>query len=153
MAAGGGVGGVGVIALVLGGGVGAMGFPPRVMRLLRLSALFYRGTWWLWREASRAWPAGWRREAFLSLYGPLSLLGLLATWVCSLILGFALVYHSLGVDIHAPEGAAQFGTYLYFSGVTFFTLGYGDVVPTTHAARALAVAQAGLGFGFMAVII
>ena len=39
------------------------------------------------------------------------------------------------------------------SGVTFFTLGYGDVVPHTRAARLVAVIEAGTGIGFIAVVI
>ena len=46
-----------------------------------------------------------------------------------------------------------FGTYLYFSGTTFFTLGYGDLVTTDAIGRVLSVAEAGLGFVFLAVII
>jgi hypothetical protein len=39
------------------------------------------------------------------------------------------------------------------SGVTFFTLGYGDVTPVTAFGRLLAVIEAGVGFGFLAVVI
>jgi Ion channel len=39
------------------------------------------------------------------------------------------------------------------SGVTFFTLGYGDVVPHTGAARVVTVIEAGTGIGFIAVVI
>ncbi|MGD0108597.1 MAG: potassium channel family protein [Rhodopila sp.] len=39
------------------------------------------------------------------------------------------------------------------SGVTFFTLGYGDVVPHSGAARALSVIEAGTGIGLIAVVI
>jgi hypothetical protein len=93
---------------------------------------------------------GKRREYFLSVFGPFSLLGLFATWVLSLIIGFSLLQWSLGTALNAPEGP---GTYLYLSGITFFTLGYGDVVPLTAVGRVLIVTESGLGFGFMAVII
>ena len=46
---------------------------------------------------------------------------------------------------------AGFGTYLYFSGTTFFTLGYGDV--TTDALGGCWRGRGGLGFVFLAVII
>ena len=39
------------------------------------------------------------------------------------------------------------------SGVTFFTLGYGDVVPHGTMARGLSVVEAGTGIGFIAVVI
>src|SRR5207245_8934510 len=55
--------------------------------------------------------------------------------------------------ITAPAGAPTFLSYLYLSGTTFFTLGYGDVTPLGRLGRALAVGESGLGFGFLAVII
>jgi hypothetical protein len=42
---------------------------------------------------------------------------------------------------------------LYHSGETFFTLGYGDIVPTSGLARAFAVIEAGMGFGFLGIVI
>ncbi len=47
----------------------------------------------------------------------------------------------------------MFGSYLYMSGTTFVTLGYGDVTPLTGLGRFLAVAEAGMGFLFLALII
>jgi Ion channel len=35
----------------------------------------------------------------------------------------------------------------------FFTLGYGDIVPTSGFSRTLAVVQAGMGFAFLGVVI
>ena len=42
---------------------------------------------------------------------------------------------------------------IYHSGETFFTLGYGDIVPTSSLARALSVLEAGMGFAFLGVVI
>src|SRR4029077_5734202 len=41
----------------------------------------------------------------------------------------------------------------YMSGVTFFTLGFGDVTPREPTGRMLTVLEAGMGFGFLAVTI
>ena len=49
--------------------------------------------------------------------------------------------------------ASPVGEQVYMSGVTFFTLGYGDIVPHSSAARSLAVVEAGTGIGFIAVVI
>ena len=46
-----------------------------------------------------------------------------------------------------------FANHLYMSGTTFFTLGYGDLVPTTTLGRAISVAEAGIGFTFLAIIV
>ena len=45
------------------------------------------------------------------------------------------------------------GDHLYLSGVTFFTLGYGDIVPRSGPARLLTILEAGTGLGFIAVVI
>jgi hypothetical protein len=55
--------------------------------------------------------------------------------------------------MHTPGESVDFLTYLCFSGVTFSTLGYGDVVAVTTFGRMLAVIEAALGFGFLACII
>jgi hypothetical protein len=132
----------------------AMILPRRVAHAFRLARLFYRSTWLLWRATARLLPAGRRRHAFLSVFGPLSLFALMAVWATGLILGFALLHWSLGTVLALPrEADDHFATYLYFSGTTFFTLGYGDVVPISATGRALGVTEAGIGFGFLAVVI
>ena len=62
----------------------------------------------------------------------------------------------LALALATPLGgkeAAGLGIYAYFSGVTFFTLGYGDITPIEPWGRFLAVVETGVGFGFLAVII
>lgn len=127
--------------------------PRRVTRRLRLTRLFYSATWVLWSTVALRIPPGNRRENYLSFYGPLSLLLLLGVWAVSLIVGFGLLQWALGSAMEAPEGAANFGTDLYVSGTTLFTLGLGDVTPRTATARALVVVEAGTGLGFLALVI
>src|SRR5207249_7918639 len=50
-------------------------------------------------------------------------------------------------------GVSGFGSDLYLSGTTFFTLGLGDVVPRTTLAKTLTVIEAGTGFAFLAIVI
>jgi hypothetical protein len=131
----------------------AMVFPRRVTRTYRPTRLFYRSTWSFWRLAARALHPGRRRESFLSVFGPLSLLGLFMTWVAILITGFALLHWSLATPMHSPEASSTFLDYWYLSGSTFFTLGYGDITPSLPLGRFLAVVESGLGLGFLALII
>jgi hypothetical protein len=147
--------GVVLIFLVLLEGFEAMIWPRRVLRPYRVTRLFYRTSWMLWRALARWVPSGKRRETFLSVFGPFSMLSLFATWVFGLIIGFALLHWSLGTPLHKQQDEPQvgFGTYLYLSGVTFFTLGYGEITAADRVGRALTVGEAGLGFGFLAVII
>jgi len=90
----------------------------------------------------------------LSAFGPLSLFGLLSVWASGLITGFGLLHWCLGTRLSSPgQSQLSFVDYLYFSGTTFFTLGYGDVVPLFFLGRACSVAEAGIGFAFLAVVI
>jgi hypothetical protein len=132
----------------------AMILPRRVAHAFRPARFYYRFSWFLWRRAARLLPAGRRRNTFLSVFGPLSLFGLMAGWATGLITGFALLHWSLGTAL-TTQGQVEdsFGSYLYFSGTTFFTLGYGDLVPAGAWGRGLSVAEAGIGFGFLAVVI
>ncbi len=68
-------------------------------------------------------------------------------------MSFALIQWGLNLPMNAPEKVPSFGTYLYMSGTTFITLGLGDVTPLSGMGRFLAVAEAGGGFGFLALII
>lgn len=124
---------------------------PRRVTYAVLVRLFYRSAWRAWRAGARSLPLGRRRSGFLSVFGPLLLLTLLALWAVDLICGFALLHWSLGTALSAGDGG--FPTYLYFSGTTFFTLGYGDLVPTGPLGRALSVLESGLGFAYLAVTI
>jgi hypothetical protein len=125
--------------------------PRRVRHGFRLARIFYRTSWMIGRSASRLFPPGHWRTGFLSAFGPLSLFVLVVFWALGLIAGFALLHWSIGTSITGSE--AGFGTYLYFSGTTFFTLGYGDLVPSGAIGRVLSVAESGIGFVFLAVIV
>lgn len=130
--------------------------PRRVTRRFRLARLFYRGSWQPWRSLARLFHRTNRRESFLSYYGPLSLLALFAMWAVGLIFGFSILHFAAGSAINspiAPMGHPGFATDLYLSGTTFFTLGLGDVTPATELARVITVFEAGLGFGFLALVI
>ena len=127
--------------------------PRRVTRSFRFTALFYRFTWRPWAAMARFVRAPRRRESYLSYFGPLSLIVLLALWAFALIVGFALLQYGAGAQVHATSGSTGFGAVMYFSGSTFFTLGLGDVVPLSGASRGLAVLESGVGFGFLAMVI
>jgi hypothetical protein len=146
--------GLALIALVLIDGFEVMILPRRITRVYRLARFFYRTAWTLWRAVACRLADGRPRRYFLSVFGPASLLGLLVTWVLGLITGFALLHWSLSTPLHGPAGEEDsLASCFYLSGVTFFTLGPGDVTAPAPAGRALTIAEAGLGFGFLAVII
>src|SRR6516164_8384332 len=72
-----------------------MVLPRRVMRKFRYNRLFYRFNWPVWSLLANCFRTPKRRETFLSLFGPLSLLVLFSTWVLGLIVAFALLHWSL----------------------------------------------------------
>jgi voltage-gated potassium channel Kch len=133
--------------------------PRQVMHRFRFVRFYYRTTWRFWGALAIGLLRGKRREAMLGWFGPLSLIGLFASWVLGLVFGFALLNWSLGISMHsldAPAGesaALSLPTYLYWSGVTFFTLGYGDITPAGPLGRFFAVVETGTGFGFLAMVI
>ena len=145
--------GIALILIVLWDAFETVVFPRRVTRRIRLVRYFYRVTWTLWSSAVRSIATARRQENYLSYYGPLSLPLLLGFWAAVLIIGYALLYWAPGDAVKTPEHVAAFGACLYFSGTTFFTLGLGDIVPNTAFARTLIVLEAGMGFGFLAVVI
>src|SRR2546429_42823 len=140
------------IAVIMWDAFEAIVLPRRVTRRLRPARMFYRMTWRVWSAVPRRMRPVGRRETFLSFYGPLSLLVLLAAWAASLITAFAMVQAGIGTRLNV-EGDAAFLDHLYLSGETFFTLGLGDVTPMSRAGRAITVIEAGVGFGFLALVI
>jgi hypothetical protein len=139
-----------LIGLILQDAFEVMLLPRRVARRWRLMRGYFRATWSVWKAAARTVPDGAERERFLSIYGPLSIMMLFALWFASVILGFALIQWGVACAAARP---ANFGQQVYFSGVTFFTLGYGDILPVGGWGRAAAVMEAGLGFGLLGVVI
>jgi Ion channel len=125
----------------------------RVSRKIRLATLFYRLTWPAWRTLGLRMKPGNPRENYLSIYGPLSLIGLLILWALSLVVSFALLLWGLGAPLQKIPGTEGFSAYLYYSGTTFFTLGLGDVAPLSTPGRALSAVEAGTGFAFLALMI
>src|ERR1700688_1965810 len=127
--------------------------PRRVTRPFRLVRIFYRLTWTAWAALNRLIYSKKVRDAHLSYYGPLSLLGLFATWATLLVLAFAMLHWAAGSAINAPGETPTFRTDFYLSGTTFFTLGLGDVTPRTTLAKAITVIEGGTGFGFLGLMI
>jgi hypothetical protein len=145
-----------LIVLTLIDGFETMLLPRRISYRFRYSRFYYRGAWKIWRRAADGLQSRRWREAILGIFGPLSLLGLFGSWMASLVLGFALLQWSTANPLmgpHAPREPDSFWDCLYFSGTTCFTLGLGDLTPRQGLARFYTVAESGVGFGFLAIII
>jgi len=128
-------------------------FPRRVSRRFRFTRVFYWATWLPWRAIGSRLRAGKRRESFLSVFGPISLLLLLGAWVVLQILAFALLHWGAGSRLQAPPGMRPFVGDLLFSGATLFTLGLGDLFPASNLERFFAILEAATGLAFLAMVI
>ena len=100
--------GVVLILIVLWDAFETIVLPRRASFRFRLTRLFYRSTWPPFAAAGRRLRAGNSRENFLSVFGPLSLLFLLATWALALIFGFALLQAGLGSHLSSHGGNLRF---------------------------------------------
>ncbi len=145
------LGGIWLAAAILGDAFETVLVPRRIGRRVRLTRYFYLFTWPVWRSVALAIRKHSRREALLGFYGPSSLILLLVCWALGLIVAFALLQvAALGVQSLTWR---QFGTVIYLSGETFFTLGFGDITPVNIMGRVLSVLEAGMGFGFLGTVV
>jgi hypothetical protein len=128
-------------------------------------------------DGNASWPVKWWRNWIIRpAYWVLFLLDLLfvrwptaygasiarifATWAV-LIGGFASIYYALilcGVQLFASESPGlqfpfSFGRALYFSVITFTTLGYGDIQPAPGVGSGLCATEAILGGIMMALTV
>ena len=127
--------------------------PRRVPARLRPSRFVLRWLWGLWSAIARAITIRGPRENFLSYYALLGVLALVIVWAGGLVTGFAMVHWAEGSHLAGGAITPGFAADLYMSGTTFFTLGLGDLHPTTTSARIVTVIEAGTGFGFLALVI
>lgn len=141
-------------------------------------AAAHLGPVWAWDSGAPAWALHAGLGAGVAFYGyaAVAVLRHLAAArrvTAEALYGAASVYLLLGVawavafallDALAPRsftfpspggavGASGFADYLYASLVTLTTLGYGDVLPTTRAARALVTAEAVAGVFYTTVVL
>jgi hypothetical protein len=145
--------GVALIVTILWDAFETIILPRRVTRRIRLTSLFYISVWAICSRFVRTMRNRKRREKYLGTFGPLSLLLLLALWAAGLILGYGLVHWGLQTPLSLPEATGVFPAYLYISGETFFTLGYGDIVAVSAIGKTIAVIEAANGFGLLAIVI
>jgi len=123
-----------------------------VERQLRLVNYFFRGTWAAGSRLGRLFPSGIRREGFLGVYGPLSMMPLFICWAIAIIVGFGFLQWALqGTTVLHMR--ASLASWLYLSGDTFFTLGYENSPSRTGLSHILIIVEAGTGFGFIALMV
>jgi len=125
---------------------------PRPARgALRPSNLLVRWSWHAWRWIGNRANDVQTREARLGSFGPAVLILLLVAWVVGLIIGYGLILDAVHEQVNPVP--ANLGTTIYFSAISFLTIGYGDFVPVGTMARAVALIEGATGLGVVAVVI
>ena len=119
------------------------------------------GRWWPSRVISRRLLAITRwiahrlpessnaRERLLAALGPLLILILLVAWIVQQIIGFALIWWAVD-DV---QGVETFLDSIYYSGVVYFTVGFGEVLPNATGARIGALVEAACGVVTIALVV
>lgn len=126
---------------------------PRAARgRFRLSRGVFRALWRPWRWVGLRCKTVQAREHVLAAAGPFFFFLMLIGWASLAVLGYALLLWSAPFAEGVQRGDGSFGTSLYFSGSSLFTLGFGDVVATGWT-RAIVVLAAATGLGLLAVVI
>ena len=115
------------------------------------STVYYRLAWRSFRGTCTRIRDDARRERALALFGPASFIGLLVLWTAASIGGWGLVWWGLADSLSVrPPGL---GGSAYYSGVVYFSIGFGDVVPASGITRVLTVAEALGGLGLLGLVI
>jgi hypothetical protein len=143
------IAGAALLAVVLADGFNTIVLARRVQSVLRITRGFYRATWTAWTAAARRIHDGRRRENFLSIFGPLSLLTLMSLWAVGLVAAFGLLQWAAGLTIEGqPAGVAHA---MYFSGTALFTILTREA--DRPVCRLMTTLEAGLGLSFLGLVV
>lgn len=126
-----------------------------------LTSILYRRTWRILRVVTQLLPEDHpdaenekhrghnHRERLLGFFAPVSVILLLSAWVLQQVIGFGLIWWGIG----GVDGAESLFEAIYFSGVVYFTLGFGEIVPTGAVPRIGALLEAFSGVLTTALVI
>jgi 4-amino-4-deoxy-L-arabinose transferase-like glycosyltransferase len=134
--------GVLLLAAILYDGFSTIVLARRSQRMIRISRTFYRLTWSPFSAIGRRIHQGHRREDYLSLYGPLSLVVLPEFWAAGLMLAFGLLQWSASLRIGGQRQNAWNRPYVQRGGSVYAA----DGLPDNAVSRISLVAEPGLGF-------
>ncbi len=116
-------------------------------------------TWKFVRMISCRMPDGPMKEGFQASLAPVLVLMMLTGWVAQQILGFGLIWWGIGGVQTISDGTSGVGGLeglldsVYYSGVVFFTVGFGEVLPSGTIPRFGALVEAFSGVLTTALVI
>src|SRR5438445_5076625 len=91
----------------------ALVLPRTATRTLRPTRLFYQTRWPAWVAVACFLARGRRRESFLAIFGPLSILILMSCCATTLVFGCAMIPLGLGSRFDARTGNSSVSTALF----------------------------------------
>ncbi|HWJ63340.1 MAG TPA: potassium channel family protein [Acidimicrobiales bacterium] len=112
---------------------------------------YYDLLWPLYRRLALRLRDEARRERWLARFGPASFLGLLVAWTTLEIFGWGLIWWGLRNGFHGAIDSP--GDAWYFSGVVYFSIGFGDILPSSGLLRALTIVEGLSGLGTLGLVI
>jgi hypothetical protein len=124
---------------------------PRTGSLFRLSRYLIVRTWSRWRWFGMRMSNADGREAFLGLFGALSVMLLLIGWVAALVIGYGLLLDAMHEQVRPPTD--NLGASMYFAGTSLLTLGFGDYVAVGGWARLVTLVAAATGLSIFAGVL
>jgi hypothetical protein len=144
--------GVAVIAFTLSDVFQVVVMPRATGRNYRISFFVWRAMWYVWPKL--AWRLygvdADRREDFLAVFAPLTLVSMIGIWAGLLILGFGSAFWGMHGGISPSH--TSFGSMLYFAGTSLLTIGYGDIVGRTALPRFASVLAALAGLSYLSIL-
>lgn len=139
-----------LVAIVLADAFQTVIVARHAQKIPALTRVFYRASWSLFAGVAAHISPKQRRDSYLGVYGPLSLLMLLVFWALGFITAFAVLQWSAGLELK-NNGYSSFANDFYFSAGSFFTLASGE--PENAASKYLMVLEAGFGFSFLGLVV
>ena len=116
-----------------------------------LSGVYYAVTWRSYRSLCARIDDDHRREQALGLFGPASFIGLLLVWTFASIFGWGLIWWGVRSQFSVPP--ESFGDAFYYSGVAYFSIGFGDLLPGSTLTKAMSILAAMDGLGTLGLVI
>ncbi|MEO0494853.1 MAG: potassium channel family protein [Actinomycetota bacterium] len=114
-----------------------------------LTTILYTKSWSVLRAVVGRISSQRRREAIMGTFAPVSVLLLLCAWVTQQVVGFGLIWWGM----ESINGAETLIDEIYYSGVVYFTLGFGELVPVETIPRFGALIEAFFGVLTTALVI
>lgn len=90
-------------------------------------------------------------DRVLGLFAPAVTVGLLASWLIALIVGYGLILFALRDQLRPVP--PDLGSTVYFAATSVLTLGFGDIVAQGSAARVVIAIAAISGLGVVALVV